>query len=49
VIRALDRLESRRQQVTDQIRSYRQRVLSEFAMQYDALAGLAGALHPRPN
>ena len=32
VIRALDRLESRRQQVTDQIRSYRQRVLSEFAM-----------------
>lgn len=49
VIRALDRLESSRQPVTDQIRSYRQRALSEFAMQYDAIAGLAGALHPHPN
>lgn len=49
VIRALDRLESRRQSVTEQIRSYRQRAVSELAMQYDTIAALAGALHPHLN
>lgn len=49
VIEALDGLESRRQSVTEQIRSHRRRVLSEFAMQYDAIAGLTRELHPRSN
>jgi polysaccharide pyruvyl transferase WcaK-like protein len=46
VVKALDNLESRKQSVTDQIRSYRQRAIPQFAMQYDAIAGLAEAFHP---
>jgi polysaccharide pyruvyl transferase WcaK-like protein len=43
VIEALDRLESRRNVVLQQIASYRQRMASVFASQYDTLAALATA------
>jgi polysaccharide pyruvyl transferase WcaK-like protein len=48
VIEVLDRIELRRSSVTEQIGSYRQRVLSTSSLQYDALAELAMANRQRP-